>query len=95
MTLFKELCGSEFMKNVVVVTTSWDGPAFQDKAVANETMLKNIPGFWKDLCDAGSKFVRYGHFQAEDRPKSNEFLTPHDIVDHLLGLEPPASGLIA
>ncbi|KAH6901419.1 hypothetical protein BKA70DRAFT_1436102 [Coprinopsis sp. MPI-PUGE-AT-0042] len=77
-------------KNVVVVTTFWEQLASLDEGVANEGKLQTESGLLKGLRDSGSRFARHGHFEPADQPKGDEFLTPHEIVDHLLMLGPIA-----
>ncbi|KAH6911972.1 hypothetical protein BKA70DRAFT_821905 [Coprinopsis sp. MPI-PUGE-AT-0042] len=88
VTLFKKLCGAESMKNVVVVTTFWDQLLSITEGAEKERALQTEAGVLKDLWDAGAKFVRSGHFEADRHPGGEEFWTCQQIVDHLLSLDP-------
>jgi hypothetical protein len=54
--MFRNLCGTETYKNVVVLTTFWDRTDVQEGA-RREEQLKS--GAFKDLVDGGSRFMRY------------------------------------
>ncbi|KAH6910926.1 hypothetical protein BKA70DRAFT_1099657, partial [Coprinopsis sp. MPI-PUGE-AT-0042] len=88
MTLFKKLCGTESMKNVVVVTSFWDQLSDQSDGIQREHDLITQDGLLKELHLGGAKFVRSGHFMPGEQPHDAAFLTPKEIVDYLLSLDP-------
>jgi hypothetical protein len=62
LKMFKDLCGPEPMRNVVLVTTGW-GTAERsgdlEKATANETQLCTDKEFWLSLINKGSRTARF------------------------------------
>jgi hypothetical protein len=93
MRMFKRLCGSEQLKNVVVVTTRWDEACDSEEALEaaenSEYSLMESEGLLKELNDAGVSFVRAGHFSDEaPQPAGDQYRTPLAVVESLLGLEP-------
>jgi hypothetical protein len=93
MRMFKRLCGSEQMKNVVVVTTRWDEACYSEEALAEAEELENSlmkpEGLLKELNDAGVRFLRAGHFSEETpQPAGAQYQSPVAVVESLLGLEP-------
>ena len=87
MTMFKKLCGSDPLKNVVVVTTFWDEIELV-QGIEFETELKTQDKFFKGLVEGKSKFVRSGKFPPGEIPKGREFLPPISIVTELVALDP-------
>ncbi|KAH6891651.1 hypothetical protein BKA70DRAFT_1571973 [Coprinopsis sp. MPI-PUGE-AT-0042] len=88
MTLFKKLCGTESMKNVVVATSFWDQLSDQSDGIQREHDLITQDGLLKELSVGGAKFVRSCHFTPGKKPHDPAFLTPKEIVDYLLDLDP-------
>lgn len=88
MAMFKKLCGDDPLKNVVVITTFWDGTESLEGGIQTETELKTKDKFFKGLVDGGSKFVRHGLYSQEEQPKDPKFQQPLSIVIDLLSLDP-------
>jgi hypothetical protein len=62
LKMFRELCGEDPLKNVVLITTGWGVFAKAgelDKAAANEQQLRTDPDFWQPLLNRGSKMARF------------------------------------
>ncbi|EAU87543.2 hypothetical protein CC1G_12342 [Coprinopsis cinerea okayama7 len=87
MNVFKGLCGADFMKNVVIATTCWD-LVEKGEGEDNETELQEGEGLLKDFLDGGATFVRTGHFESGALPDGGSFFTPHQVLDHVLSLDP-------
>ncbi|KAH6911939.1 hypothetical protein BKA70DRAFT_820989 [Coprinopsis sp. MPI-PUGE-AT-0042] len=88
MALFKKLCGTESMQDVVVVTSFWDKLTSVSEGAQKEGYLQTDDGFLKELYVGGARFVRSGHFPPGEQPQDPSFLTPKQVVDHLLSLNP-------
>ncbi|KAH6911923.1 hypothetical protein BKA70DRAFT_1559455 [Coprinopsis sp. MPI-PUGE-AT-0042] len=86
-TLFKKLCRTESVKNVVVVTSFWDGLADVADGVQKESVLQAEDGFLKELYAGGAKFVRWGSFKPGEQPQDPNFFTAKQVVDFLLSLD--------
>ena len=91
--MFKRLCGSDQLKNVVVVTTRWDEVYDTDEGLAGaenlESALMESEGLLKELSDVGVPFLRSGHFSDEaPQPVGDQYQTPLAVVERLLDLEP-------
>ncbi|TFK19366.1 hypothetical protein FA15DRAFT_177171 [Coprinopsis marcescibilis] len=86
--LFEKMCGPEFMKNIAVVTTFWDHLSDPQVGVDKEAQLMAEEGLFKELCDGGAQFFRWGHFEAGTIPSDPRFQTPREVVAHLLQLNP-------
>ncbi|KDQ54599.1 hypothetical protein JAAARDRAFT_160672 [Jaapia argillacea MUCL 33604] len=78
LRMFRNLCGSESMKNVVIVTTMWDS-APRKQAEMHEAELRTKCGFFKDLIDDGAQLVRSGQYC-----EGEGFLPPSQIVSDIL-----------
>lgn len=61
LRMFRRLCGSESLKNVVVVTTRWDALVNETEGVQREKDLMNNPKFFQPLIDAGARFLRHNN----------------------------------
>ena len=62
LRMFRKLCGEDALKNVVVVTTRWDGVPEKDRerVERRENELMNTPGkFFQPLIAAGGQFLRH------------------------------------
>nr|RBQ88500.1 hypothetical protein FVER53263_00036 [Fusarium verticillioides] len=60
LVTFKELCGEDALKKVVLASTMWDiVPA--DKATKREQELKDTPEFWGWMLSKGSSIHRYNN----------------------------------
>ena len=57
-SVFKQLCGDGFYKNVVLGTTCWDLLDSAAMGERRETELKGEGGFWHSLVQKGSQVVR-------------------------------------
>ncbi|CAA7267406.1 unnamed protein product [Cyclocybe aegerita] len=57
LRMFRNLCGTEAYKNVVVLTTFWDQLPSEEEGVKREGQLKTR--FFKDLVDGGACFMRH------------------------------------
>ncbi|KAJ2916730.1 hypothetical protein MD484_g3725, partial [Candolleomyces efflorescens] len=93
MRMLKLLCGSDRLKNVVVVTTRWDEVCNTEevlmKAGNSERVLMESKGLLKELSDVGVPFLRSGHFSDKaPQPVGDQYQTPLAVVESLLGLEP-------
>ena len=62
LKMFRQLCGDEPLKNVILTTTGW-GVAEKvgeiGKAVLNEDQLRTDPDFWQPLIKRGSQMARF------------------------------------
>ncbi len=74
--MFRNLCGTETYKNVVVLTTFWDNAGPKERAVEREEELKSTA--FKDLVDGGACFMRH------DRTIE----TAQKVLSHTLTLVP-------
>jgi hypothetical protein len=57
LRMFRELCGDDFMKKVILGTTLWD-PTREVKDAAHEEELSQTEGFFKEMTEQGCSFVR-------------------------------------
>ncbi|KAF8132017.1 hypothetical protein EV363DRAFT_1164405 [Boletus edulis] len=57
LSVFKDLCGDNKMKNIVLVTTMWD--EFEDKSIGFEREEELFSDFWKDMILLGSRTCRF------------------------------------
>jgi hypothetical protein len=93
MRLFKRLCGSDQLKNVVVVTTRWDEICHSEEEPATienlEHDLLEHESLLRELSVAGVPFFRAGHFSdGAPQPAGDQYQSPLAVVERLLGLEP-------
>ena len=58
LAVFKDLCGRDSLKNVILVTTMWD--EVQDQSTGSEREKELLSNFWKDMVDHGSRTYRFG-----------------------------------
>ena len=84
--IFEDLCGSDYPRNVVLVTTMWSKIAEAD-ALRREDELRKI--YWKPMVDLGSNVIRYQD-TAESAWGAVKLLLPADVVTVPEGQ--PASG---
>ncbi|KAH6911976.1 hypothetical protein BKA70DRAFT_1049578, partial [Coprinopsis sp. MPI-PUGE-AT-0042] len=82
--LFKKLCGTESLLNVVVVTTFWDNLAKPEDGEEREKRLQTHEGLLKELYAKGTKFARFGRFEPGQHGNDPLFPTPQEILDILL-----------
>jgi hypothetical protein len=62
LKMFRELCGEEPLKNVVLTTTGWGSSKKAgelDKAIAHEVQLRTDADFWAPLLKRGAKTARF------------------------------------
>ena len=57
LAVFKDLCGDENLKNIVLVTTMWD--ELQDESVGSKREELLLSTFWKDMIRLGSRTCRF------------------------------------
>jgi len=77
LRMFRNLCGTETYKNVVVVTTFWDNVSLEPQAAAKrEEELKSTA--FKALVDGGARFMRH-----DRTPQSAQ-----KVLQHILTLLP-------
>lgn len=73
LKMFKELCGEDAYKHIVLATSMW-GKEEQETALDRERQLVDRGGFWSTMQQRGSAVKRW----------LGESSTAHDIVEHLL-----------
>ena len=56
--MFQKLCGDKSLKNVVLVTTQWDGIS-EEVGGARETELSDSDDFWKGMIAKGAQRARF------------------------------------
>lgn len=62
LKMFRQLCGDEPLKNVVLATTCWgtaERSGDMEKAVANEEQLRTDSLFWQPMLKRGSEMLRF------------------------------------
>ncbi|KAH6901395.1 hypothetical protein BKA70DRAFT_1436076 [Coprinopsis sp. MPI-PUGE-AT-0042] len=74
ISLFKKLCGTESMKNVVVVTSFWDSFDGVANGIPIESDLRTKDRILKEL-------------HIGKQPDDPTFLTPKEVVDYLLNFD--------
>ena len=57
LAVFKDLCGDENLKNIVLVTTMWD--ELQDESLGSKREGELLSTFWKDMIHLGSRTRRF------------------------------------
>jgi len=57
LKMFRQLCGNEPLKNVILATSFW-GDVPQQDALRREEQLRSTPDFWGDMLDRGSTMQR-------------------------------------
>lgn len=57
LNIFRQLCGEEALKNVILATTFWSEVAMED-ALRREEQLRATPEFWGDMLEHGSIMKR-------------------------------------
>jgi hypothetical protein len=75
---FKQLCGEEFYKNIMLGTTCWDLVNATTIGEERETQLREKGGFWHALLQKGSEIVRIPREQDSAR----------DVIFHLASKDP-------
>ncbi|KAF1844827.1 uncharacterized protein K460DRAFT_310767 [Cucurbitaria berberidis CBS 394.84] len=68
LKMFRQLCGREPLKNVILATTFWS-KVTDDEALRREEQLRATPEFWGDMLDRGSTMKRL-----VDRPNALEIV---------------------
>jgi hypothetical protein len=77
--MFKQLCGSDSLTNVVIVTTFWDSVKESD-GMARMRELQTSPKLFQPVIDAGGKIMSH----------NNGLESAHSILDTILLNEPKA-----
>ncbi|THV00998.1 P-loop containing nucleoside triphosphate hydrolase protein [Dendrothele bispora CBS 962.96] len=77
--MFRQLCGSDALKNVVLVTNMW-GEIGAEVGEAREFELKTEDKFWKPVLDKGAQIYRH----------DNTLQSAQAIVRHLVDKRPVA-----
>ncbi|KAG8220498.1 P-loop containing nucleoside triphosphate hydrolase protein [Butyriboletus roseoflavus] len=100
--VFQNLCGTENLKNVVIVTTMWD--EVEDQSVGSKREEELLSSFWKGMIDLGSRTCRFQGTRESaweiidhlDLEGSREGRTPlqiqREMVDKELPLHETAAG---
>jgi hypothetical protein len=58
LRMFRELCGEEPLKNVILVTSFWDQVS-REVGERRERELERTPDFWGRMVDKGSRIARF------------------------------------
>jgi len=88
--MFKDLCGTETYKNVVVLTTFWDQISTMDEGARREELLKSR--FLKELVEGSASFMRYDHTLESARCVLRHIFTlPGDQVQKDIAVGPTAT----
>lgn len=58
LRMFRELCGEEPLRNVILVTSFWDQVS-RDVGERREQELQRTPDFWGRMVDKGSRVARF------------------------------------
>ena len=66
LLMFRQLCGQDALKKVVLVTTMWDRVT-NEEGVKRETELINTPEFWGRMLEKGSSSHRHDNTKASAR----------------------------
>ncbi|KAJ5211292.1 hypothetical protein N7491_011112 [Penicillium cf. griseofulvum] len=80
LMIFHELCGQDFLKKVILVTTMWDQIS-TTKGVKRENYLINEPAFWGFMLKKGSSLHRH------DNTRNSAM----EIVHRLAKIDMPAT----
>ncbi|KAJ6537016.1 P-loop containing nucleoside triphosphate hydrolase protein, partial [Mycena capillaripes] len=81
LRMFRELCGTDCYKNVVVLTTFWD-EVNETQGAMREAQLKSK--FFKALVDGGARFMRHDHTIESART----------VLEHVQTLVPTNVGIV-
>lgn len=79
LKMFRELCGSEPLKNVMLITTFW-GRVDQSTAERREEELRTTPEFWGGMLRRGSKMGRFHDTQKSALAIIDTFLNKDPIT---------------
>lgn len=64
LEMFRKLCGSDAMKNVLLVTTFWDEAALNaESAKEREEELLSVPQYWGEMAQHGSQLTQFRNTQ--------------------------------
>ncbi|KAG9101417.1 hypothetical protein FS749_007224 [Ceratobasidium sp. UAMH 11750] len=77
--VFRELCGPDALKNVVITTNMWQDPAGEAE-LAREQELKNSPMFFQPVLAKGARMARYIRSRGAD--------SAHDIIRMIMQNKP-------
>ncbi|OCH89850.1 hypothetical protein OBBRIDRAFT_756012 [Obba rivulosa] len=75
LKMFRKLCGTETLKNVVIMTTMWNQISEEVGAEREAEMASSI---YRELLDAGARMMRF----------TNDVASAADIIDHILLHDP-------
>ena len=75
--MFKKVCGTGALQNVILVTTMWDGV---DNAAGTEREEELRTTFWQSMISSGSRMARFQDFTSR---------SAWDILDQLPGVKYP------
>lgn len=64
LEIFKGICGSDFMDNVVLTTTLWE--VMRDEKTCEKRESQLTSNYWKPLMNNGAKYERYERNNVED-----------------------------
>jgi hypothetical protein len=78
--MFKELCGDDSLKNVVIVTNMWAG-VDKETGEAREAQLMKEDKFFKPVLDKGAQIVRH-----DNTPETARAILSHVIENTPLPL---------
>ena len=73
LRMLRKLCGSDSLKNVVIVTTMW-GSVAQEVGIRREEELKSKNSLFKPLLDAGAQIARHDDSVASAHVILNDLL---------------------
>ncbi|KAI9866987.1 MAG: hypothetical protein M1813_000385 [Trichoglossum hirsutum] len=100
LKMFRELCGDEPLKNVILVTSFWDS-VFRQTGEMREEELRTTPEFWGGMIRRGSRIARFeGRTSAlsiilnlvTQRPVALEI--QHELVEERKPLVETAAGIV-
>jgi hypothetical protein len=79
LRMFRQLCGEDFMKNVILATTFWDTVS-EATGVAREKELLETDGFFKEMKDQGCDIVRISRDYDESLRLLSRFIEKRPTV---------------
>lgn len=76
LKMFQKLCGSDELRNVILVTTMWD-QVQENYGIQRETELKNTLDLWGYMVSCGSRIERHTGDQASAHRLVGMFVNPN------------------
>lgn len=76
--MFKDLCGKDALKKVVLLTTMWEKLTSRDEGEARELELKTTEGYWGYMTKRGSKVERHTNDMQSARRLVDTFVPPDE-----------------